>query len=169
LRSTPGRHVEVRTVGSAKTARKTSAGWTDMRSAIATPRRTIQPHVEKTDMYMWSSTKTWSRSMARRSRYSGRSWWAMVAVLACRRATCDSRAIVILSRKRRCTRVLTVARTQVATAHRARPTAAPTSRVRSPAKAPSPRILRRRATRASGTAASWESAKERTIIPGSWR
>ncbi len=85
-------------------------------SAIATPRRRIQPQVEKSDMYMWSSTNTWLRSTESRSRYSGRSWWAMVAIEACSRATCDSSAIVTLSRKRRCTRVLTVARNQVAVA-----------------------------------------------------
>ena len=140
-----------------------------MRRAIATPRRTIQLQVEKTDMYMWSSTNTWSRSMERRSRYSGLSWWAIVAVDACRRATWDSRAIVTLSRKRRWTRVLSVPRIQVATADRPRPTAAVSSRLRSPADKPSPRSFSQSAIRASGIAASWESAKERTIIPGSWR
>ena len=51
-RSTPGRHVEVSTVGSAKTASSTSAGWIDTSSAIVTPSRRIQPQVENTDMYM---------------------------------------------------------------------------------------------------------------------
>ena len=69
--------------------------------------------MEKTDMYMWSSTKTWSRSTARRSRYSGRSWWAIVATDAWSRATWDSSAMVTLSRKRRWTRVLTVRSSQV--------------------------------------------------------
>ena len=32
-------------------------------SAIVTPSRRIQPQVENSDMYMWSSTKTWSRSI----------------------------------------------------------------------------------------------------------
>ena len=40
---------------------------------------------------------------------------------ACSRATCDSSAIVTLSRKRRCTRVLTVRRNQVAAADTPRP------------------------------------------------
>ncbi len=115
-RSIAGRQVEVKTVGSANTASSTSAGWIDISSPIATPRRRIQPQVEKTDMYMWSSTNTWLRSTESRSRYSGRSWWAMVAIEACSRATCASSAIVTLSRKRRCTRVLTVVRNQVAVA-----------------------------------------------------
>ncbi len=59
-------------------------------------------------MYMWSSMNTWLRSTDSRSRYSGRSWCAMVAIEASSVATCDSSAIVTLSRKRRCTRVLTV-------------------------------------------------------------
>jgi hypothetical protein len=57
-RSTPGLHVDVKTVGTAKTARRRSAGWIDTSSASVTPKRRIQPTVENTDMYMWSSTKT---------------------------------------------------------------------------------------------------------------
>src|ERR1051325_139653 len=49
----------------------------------------------------------------------------MVGTDACRRATWVSRAIVTLSRKRRCTRVLTVRRNQVAVADRPRPIAEP--------------------------------------------
>ena len=51
-RSTAGRHVDVSTVGSAKTASSTSAGWIDASSATVTPRRRIHPQVEKSDMYM---------------------------------------------------------------------------------------------------------------------
>ena len=40
-------------------------------------------HVENSDMYMWSSTNTWLRSIDSRSRYSGRSWCAIVATDAC--------------------------------------------------------------------------------------
>ena len=58
----------VSTVGSANTASSASAGWIDISSATVTPRRRIQPQVENTDMYMWSSTKTWSRSTDSRSR-----------------------------------------------------------------------------------------------------
>jgi hypothetical protein len=67
-RSTPGRQVEVSTVGSAKSAAATSAGGSTTSSATVTPSRRIQPQVENTDMYMWSRTKTWSRSIDSRSR-----------------------------------------------------------------------------------------------------
>src|SRR5216683_4832467 len=85
----------------------------DTSRAMVTASRRIQPRVENTDMYMWSSVKTWSRSSDNRSKYSGRSWWAMVATDACNRATCDSRAMVTRSRKRRWTRVPTVRRNHV--------------------------------------------------------
>ena len=39
-------------------------GGSTSSSAIVTPRRRIHPHVENTDMYMWSSTNTWLRSIA---------------------------------------------------------------------------------------------------------
>ncbi len=68
FRSTPGRHDDVPTVGSANSVSSTSAGSMDISSTIVTPRRTIQPSVAKTDMYMWSSTKTWLRSTESRSR-----------------------------------------------------------------------------------------------------
>jgi hypothetical protein len=51
-RSTPGRHVEVSTVGSANSASSASSGWMDISSATATPSLRIQPHVENSDMYM---------------------------------------------------------------------------------------------------------------------
>ena len=34
------------------------AGWIDIRSATVTPSRRIHPQVEKSDMYMWSTTNT---------------------------------------------------------------------------------------------------------------
>ena len=96
------------TVGSAKTREQRRApGGSTPAARSSTPSRRIQPQVENSDMYMWSSTNTWSRSTESRSRYSGRSWCAIVATDACSRATCDSSAIVTWSRKRRCTRVLT--------------------------------------------------------------
>ena len=69
----PGRQVEVSTVGSAKAASSARIGLIDISSTTVTPSRRIHPQVENSDMYMWSSTKTWSRSTASRSRYSGRS------------------------------------------------------------------------------------------------
>jgi hypothetical protein len=51
-RSIAGRHAEVSTVGSAKTASSPSAGWIEMSRASVTPSRSSQPQVEKTDMYM---------------------------------------------------------------------------------------------------------------------
>ena len=56
-RSTVGRHVDVTTVGTANTASSRSAGWIDASSVSVTASRRIQPQVENTDMYMWSSTK----------------------------------------------------------------------------------------------------------------
>ena len=68
VRSTPGRQVEVSTVGSANTARMARPGWIDINSPTVTPRRRIHPQVAKSDMYMWSRTKTWLRSTESRSR-----------------------------------------------------------------------------------------------------
>ena len=51
-RSTPGRHVDVRTVGTANKPSSTSAGWIDISKAMVTPSRRIQPAVENSDMYM---------------------------------------------------------------------------------------------------------------------
>ena len=99
IRSTPGRHDAVSTVGSANAASRTSAGWMETSSATVTPSRRNHPTVEKIDMKMWSSTNTWSRSIASRLRYSGRSWCSMLATDACKRATCDSSAMVNRSRK----------------------------------------------------------------------
>jgi hypothetical protein len=67
-RSTAGRHDEVSTVGAANSASRPSTGLIDMSSSRVTTRRRIQPRVLNTDMYMWSSTKTWFRSTESRSR-----------------------------------------------------------------------------------------------------
>ena len=155
----PGRGEHRRAARTARAA--TSAGWIDTSSATVTPRRRIQPQVENSDMYMWSSTNTWSRSTESRSRYSGRSWCAMVATDACSRATCDSSAIVTWSRKRRCTRVLTDAQEpggggRRAEAERRRPRAAGGRR----ASTPSPSSLSQSARSASGSAASSDSAND---------
>ena len=124
-RSTAGRHVDVNTVGSANTREQQRAPDGSTPAARSSRRAAGSSRsVENSDMYMWSSTKTWLRSIDSRSRYSGRSWCAIVATDACSRATCDSSAIVTLSRKRRCTRVLTVRRNQVAAADTPRPIAA---------------------------------------------
>jgi hypothetical protein len=169
LRSTAGRQPAVSTVGNANRASNASAGCTDINSAIVTPSRRTQPHVENTDMYMWSSTNTWSRSTANRSSSSGRSWCAIVVIDACRRATCPSSAIVTLSRKRRCNRVLTVRSTQVAAAEPASPNEASSSSPRSPRITPSPRYLSQTAISASGSAASSDSTNAATSSPGSCR
>ena len=68
MRSTAGRHDEVRTVGSAKSPSRTSRGWIETSRAMVTASLRIHPAVENTDMYMWSSTKIWVRSTDRRSR-----------------------------------------------------------------------------------------------------
>ena len=153
-RSTPGRQVEVSTVGAANTTSSSSSGETDLRSATVTASRSSQPAVEKTDMYMWSSTKIWLRSTDSRSSRSGRSWWAMVVTPACSRATCDLSAIDTLSRNRRCTRVLTVFSSQVAVADRPRPRPATTRRLRSWCCTPELRSCSHSAISASGSAAS---------------
>src|SRR5260370_1179377 len=51
-RSTAGRQVEVRTVGAAKTASSSSAGWMDASSATVTASCKMKLHVVKSDMYM---------------------------------------------------------------------------------------------------------------------
>ena len=131
--------------------------------------RSTNPAVENTDMYMWSSTKTWSRSTDRRSSSSGRSWWAIVTTDACRSATWDSRAMVILSRKRRCRRVDTVRRNHVATAETARPMAAIRTRSESPSMTPSPSMASHSARSASGSAASSADTNAKPMSIGSWR
>src|ERR1700733_12202383 len=136
---------------------------------MVTPKRRIQPRVENSDMYMWSSTNTWLRSMDKRSRYSGRSWWETVATVACSRATCDSSAIVTLSRKRRCTRVLRVRRNQVAAVDTPRPMAAPCTMPGRWSRTPLPSSISHKARSASGSAASCDSTNDATIKRGSLR
>ena len=79
----------------------TSAAPPSRRAAGAT--RTVA----NTDMYMWSRTKTWSRSTDEPVQVLGPLVVGDRGDRACSRATCASRAIVTLSRNRRCTRVLT--------------------------------------------------------------
>ena len=124
LFSTSGRHNAASAEGTANTPSRSSSGLTQASSAIVKARRSSQASVVNSDMYMWSSTNTWLRSIDSRSRYSGRSWCATETMDACRPATCASSAMVTLSRKRRCTRVLIVARNQFAAALSAIPTAA---------------------------------------------
>ncbi len=83
------------------------------------------------------------------------------------RATCDSSAIVTLSRKRRCTRVLTVRRNQVAVADTPSATAAIRTRLQSPWSTPSPSSLNQSASSASGSAESSEREKAASSRPGS--
>ncbi len=136
---------------------------------MVTPSRRIHAHVVKSDMYMWSSMNTWLRSTDSRSRYSGRSWWAMVAMDASRRATCASSAIVTLSRNVRCTRVLTVSSSHVAVAESASAMAAVRTRDQSPCSAPSPSHLSHSASSASGSAARSASENAASSSLGSWR
>src|SRR6202034_1210948 len=136
---------------------------------MVTPRRRIQPKVENTDTYMWSSTSTWLRNMDRRSRYSGRSWWATVITVACSRATWASSAMVTLSRKRRCTRVLTVFKNQVAAVDTPRPIAAACINPVRCSRKPLPSSASHKASSASGSAASCDNTNDTTIRRGSWR
>src|SRR5262245_55835411 len=93
----------------------------------------------------------------------------MVATDACSRATCDSSAIVTLSRKPRCTRVLIVRKNQVAAADTPSATAATITRLRLFSIMPSPKSLNHSARSASGSAA--KSARKNTASSsrGSWR
>ena len=154
VRSTTGRQEVAATVGMAKKTSRISTGLTVASSTTVTARRRIQPAVENTDMYMWSSVKICSRSTDSRSRYSGRSWCAIVEILACSRATCDSRAIVTLSRKRRCTLVDTVCSSQVPTAETASATTAKRSRPALCSSSPLPSSSNQTASSASGSAAT---------------
>src|SRR5215472_7895996 len=91
----------------------------------------------------------------------------MVATEACSCATCDSKAIVTLWRKRRCTRVLTVRRNQVAAADSPKPMAAPCTIVGRCSTTPLPSSISHNARSASGSAASCESTKAASIKRGS--
>ncbi len=134
---------------------------------MVTPRRRIQPQVENTDMYRWSSTKIWSRSTASRSRYSGRSWWATVTTRAWSPATWPSSAIVTLSRNRRCNRVETTRNSQVSMAEAPSPIAATITRRSSSFTAPLPSSASQRAISASGSAARRFSTNAVTSSRGS--
>src|SRR6185436_10087593 len=93
----------------------------------------------------------------------------MVATEACSRATWDSSAIVTLSRKRRCTRTLTVRSNHVAAVDTPSAIAAiRTSRASCPST-PSPSSLSHQAINASGNAARSDSTNAATIRPGSFR
>src|SRR5229473_1769834 len=107
--------------------------------------------------------------MDSRSRYSGRSWCAIVATEACSCATWDSRAMVTLSRKRRCTRVLTVRRNHVAAVDTPRPIAAPSTMPGRCSRTPLPSSISHKARSASGSAASCDSTNATTIKRGSQR
>src|ERR1700682_2557245 len=93
----------------------------------------------------------------------------MVATEACSCATCDSSAMVTLSRKRRCTRVLTVRRNHVAAVDTPRPIAAPSTRAVRWSITPLPSNISHSASSASGSAASCDNTKAQTIRRGSWR
>src|SRR3989441_1078799 len=93
----------------------------------------------------------------------------MVATDACSCATCDSSAMVTLSRKRRCTRVLTVRRNHVAAADTPRPIAAPWTMPGLCSRIPLPSSINHNARSASGNAASCDSTSAATIKRGSWR
>ncbi len=75
--------------------------------------------------------------------------------------------MVTLSRKRRCTRALTVARNHVAVADTPIATAANRTRRQSPWSTPSPSSLNQSASSASGSAQSSERVKAATSRPGS--
>src|SRR3954470_4113567 len=91
----------------------------------------------------------------------------IVAIDASSRATCDSSAIVTLSRNRRVTRVLTVRRNHVAVTDTPRPIVAiSTSRGRWPST-PSPSSLSQTAISASGSAESSDSRNATDISAGS--
>src|SRR5215469_8982543 len=93
----------------------------------------------------------------------------MVTMDACSLATCDSSAIVTLSRKRRCMRVLTVRRNHVAAADTPSPIADPSTSPGRCSSTPLPSSINHRARSASGSAASCDSTNEANISRGSCR
>src|SRR6266550_2531871 len=93
----------------------------------------------------------------------------MVATDACSCATCDSSAMVTLSRKRRCTRVLTVRRNHVAAVDKPSPIAAPSTMPGLCSRTPLPSNISHKARSASGNAASCDSTNATAIKRGSWR
>ena len=118
-------------------------------------------------MKMWSSTKTWSRSIASRLRYSGRSWCSMVATDAWSRATCDSSAIVRRSRKYRWTRPLITRKNHVVGVVRPSPTAEAITIPRLCATTPSASSFNHSARSASGSADRSERPNDTTRSLGS--
>src|SRR5712692_6018446 len=93
----------------------------------------------------------------------------MVATDACSCATWDSSAMVTLSRKRRCTRVLTVRRNHVAAVDTPRPIAAPSTMAGLCLRTPTPSSISHNAMSASGSAASCDSTSAASIKRGSRR
>src|SRR5512138_2337686 len=89
-------------------------------------------------------------------------------MLAWSLATCDSSAMVTLSRNRRCTRVLTVRRNHVPAAETPRAIAVRRRRVASPAATASAISLNQSASSASGIAATSASANDQSINVGSY-
>src|ERR1700731_3549379 len=77
--------------------------------------------------------------------------------------------MVTLSRKRRCTRVLTVRRNHVAAVDTPRPSAAPCTMPGLCSRTPLPSSISHNARSASGNAASCDSPNAATIKRGSWR
>src|SRR5215472_14444654 len=88
---------------------------------------------------------------------------------ACSFATWDSRAMVTLSRNRRCMRVLTVLRNHVAAAETPRPIAAPCTSPERCSSTPLPSSISQNASSASGSAASCDSTSDANINSGSCR
>ena len=130
-------------------------------------RRSTQATFVSSDWNRWSSVKEVSRSTARRSRYSGRSWCSTVATVACSRAMCDSMAIDRRSRKRRLNRSLSTPMIHVAAHDTASPTLATRTAVRSPSMMPSVRSLSHSASRTSGSIISTVVASEARSRRGS--
>src|SRR5215210_7017824 len=93
----------------------------------------------------------------------------MVATDACSRATWASSAIVTLSRKRRCTRTLTVRSNHVAVAEIPSASAAMRTILPSCPSTPLPSSASHQAINASGSAASNASTNAASMRPGSWR
>src|SRR5580658_1760139 len=77
--------------------------------------------------------------------------------------------MVTLSRKRRCTRVLTVFKNQVAAVDTPRPIAAPCINPVRCSRKPLPKSASHKASSASGSAASCDNRNDTTIRRGSWR
>ena len=150
-RSTPGRQVEVQNAGTQHASNSASTGWIEASSTAVIASRNNQPRVENSDMKRWSRAKTWSRNMARRSRYSGRSWCSIVGTVAWSWATWDSSAMAMRSRNRRWTRLDSTLRYQVPVTETASPTEETTIACRRPSSTPSTSSLSQRANSASGS------------------